>query len=198
MRQRSWARGATLSRDGQWLAVSEIGLALHVFDTRSGARRTTLQPQWLEAFYHLDFSPDGDRLAAGNGEGTVAVWEVETGRLLVGLPRQGPDVNLAWQGSRLITTDGEANIRIWDGLSGTLIRAWKRSAPVWFLAVSPDWRRVVTDSARVSVVGYDSALCEIWDAQTGSSLLTLREHAEPLNAMTFSADGLSSPPRRSI
>jgi WD40 repeat protein len=78
-----------------------------------------------------------------------------------------------------------------------LIRTWKSSAPVWFLAVSPDWRRVVTDSARVSVVGYDSALCEIWDAQTGHSLLPLREHAEPLNAITFAASvAISAWPRR--
>jgi WD40 repeat protein len=142
-RQRSWARGATLSRDGQWLAVSESGLALHVFDTRSGARRTTLQPQWLEAFYHLDFSPDGDRLVATGTQKSAKVFDLMKGALmhrLGGHQRQVLTVRYSPDGTRIATGSLDGTVRLWQAVNGTLEQEIRIGLPGLRcnLAFSPD------------------------------------------------------------
>ena len=79
----------------------------------------------------LAFSPQGDRLAAANGNETVNIWEIPSGRLFQTLRLTndayyvsrivfGPD------GQHLVTTtggSGKGEMQIWDTASGQLLKA---------------------------------------------------------------------------
>jgi WD40 repeat protein len=68
----------------------------------------------------LSFSPDGKRLADGSIDGTMKVWDVESGREIVTLKVGGMlfDVAFSPDGRRLAACSHEARVSEWDVASG--------------------------------------------------------------------------------
>src|SRR5262249_50828533 len=75
------------SPDGRWLATASwddrrgrsLGDTLVLWDAANGRKLQSLKGQ-IEEVESVAFSPDGSRLAAGDHDGTVKVWQlIETG-----------------------------------------------------------------------------------------------------------------------
>src|SRR5262249_28143088 len=65
----------------------------------------------------LAWSPEGPQLASGHSDGTVKIWEWETGKEPKNLKgHTGEIVSLTWSldGKRLVSLDDEGVIRIWN------------------------------------------------------------------------------------
>jgi WD40 repeat protein len=63
------------------------------------------------------FSPDGKHLLAGQRDGTLRVWDVKTGEVLVDFPtQQGPVTGLAFSadGETLATGSKDTTVLLWD------------------------------------------------------------------------------------
>jgi WD40 repeat protein/serine/threonine protein kinase len=139
------------------------------------------------AIWGLAFSPDGRRVvSAGNGDGTVKIWDVGTGELIGSLagPMDGV-VCVAYSpdGRRIASADGShATVRLWDAASGALFRTLRgHGDQVVSVVFSPD-------SSRCASAGSDETI-KIWDAETGRELRTLRGHSRGINRLAYSADG---------
>ena len=61
------------------IAYSEANGAINLIDRKTGVLRRQLTGH-LAAVVSLEFSPDGQRLASGAGDGTARLWDVATGR----------------------------------------------------------------------------------------------------------------------
>ncbi|TAU59267.1 TIR domain-containing protein [Rhizobium ruizarguesonis] len=61
-----------------------------------------------------------------------------------------------------------------------ILRLWHRE-PVFFAAVSPDGKRVITTSA--------DATARLWDAMTGAPIGKTMKHGDAVNSVAFSPDG---------
>ncbi len=135
--------------------------------------------------YEMAFSPDDTRLATGDNDGAVRIWNLATGATLHTPPGPGGAVfavAFSPDGARLASGDLDSTVRIWDPATGaTLHTLTGHAGEVYAVAFSPDGTRFATG-------GTDSTV-RIWDPATGATLHTLTGHAGEVHAVAFSPDG---------
>lgn len=75
----------SFSRDGSTLLTDGEGQTLHVWDTRTGRRRSTLRfrrEDDLDTVDTLALSPDGRVAATGGSQNRLRLWDTQSGKLL--------------------------------------------------------------------------------------------------------------------
>lgn len=133
------------------------------------------------------WEPDGSRIASAGADGTVRIWEAETGaplvtyhghtRLLNAINLQATVSTVAWspEGERIASAGVGNRIHIWHAASGQTLMLYHNHSgllpSVWALAWSPDGTQV---ASACSSTGFDKTIHR-WEALTGR-LLT-RYHA---------------------
>jgi WD40 repeat protein/tRNA A-37 threonylcarbamoyl transferase component Bud32 len=131
--------------------------------------------------------PDGKAVALGCADGSVRLWDRDTGGLKVLHRVLGkPVTNLAFDphGRSLVTLyAGENSAVLWGLEGGTATFLRGHAGPVTSVAYSPDGSALVTGGA-------DRTL-KFWDPQTGQVRATLQHHAFPVTGLAFSPDGES-------
>ncbi|KAL5522363.1 hypothetical protein ACEPAG_8379 [Sanghuangporus baumii] len=135
-------------------------------------------------------SPNKERMASGREDGTIRIWDAQTGAP-IGTPRKGHKsfvraVAYSSDGTKLVSGSDDGVLCIWDAESLELLGEPFKMNGGYVLALqfSPDGRRVAS-------VG--SALT-IWDAQTGETLcepwsVTSGDKRCIINSLRYSTDG---------
>jgi len=133
----------------------------------------------------IAFSPDGGLIASGNGDGTVKLWRVLDGVLVLTLTGHrryvyslafSPDGNLLASGG----WDGIINLwRMSDGLRMHTLTG--HSGRVNSLAFSPDGTMLVS--------GGSDGIINSWRMSDGLKMHTLTGHNQQVNSLAFSPDG---------
>lgn len=111
------------------------------------------------------YRPDGKQLAAGSWDGTVHVWDTQTGRLVQLLLTPAAAGTLAWSpDGRILAVGTGVNIRatfLYDANSGRLLRALESPIGdfIFALAWSPDGRKLRAWG--------EARRCCTWEVATG-------------------------------
>jgi WD40 repeat protein len=189
-RFRQWDSGYTVafSPDGRYVALgcsagTYPAQSLAVFEARTGKVVHRL-PGHAHVVRAVAFSPDGNLLAAGGGDGKLAVWDVAKGRRLC---EAGPDlasgIIVFLAGSRTLATDEAGkNIRLLDartGKPGRLLTGHTDS--IFSIAASPDGKRLVSCAMDGTV--------RLWDVVSGKEVQQLRVAEKYGLSVAFSPDG---------
>jgi WD40 repeat protein len=135
------------------------------------------------------FSPDGKRLASASHDGTVKVWDPQTGREFLTIKGSPETIVFSPDGKRLAGASPNYTLTVWDAEIGKELITTKRSGGGSIgngpglprLAFSPDGKRLVG--------GTYAGPVKLWDAQTGQETLTLKGHTQQVFGVAFSPDG---------
>ena len=130
---------------------------------------------------------DGRRAVSGGGDGTVRVWDLETGRRCTPCPATtagATAVAVSADGRRAVSGGADGTVRVWDLATGKQIAsASQRTAALLtrsgkthpsvsqrhpFLSISADGRRAVS--------GGDDGTVRVWDLETGAAVHALPGH----------------------
>jgi WD40 repeat protein len=169
------------SPDGRWVAAATEDLVGRVWDTGTGklAHRlegghpTTTRLGRRNTLYSIVFSPDGKQIATGDRAGTIALWEMKTGKRV----RQLSATSFYSQAMQQAKMASEYE---WGG-----VRA---------LAFSPDGQELIAGGmgpADQNSAGIDGPMrLESFNPATGNSLMNFMVGPKGLlTTLFFSADG---------
>jgi small GTP-binding protein len=131
-----------------------------------------------------EFSSDGKCTLSGNGDTTVRLWDVETGRCLQVFKGHTSSVwSVTWSadGRRALSGSNDTTVRLWDVETGRCLRVLEGHGN-WVMSVvwSADQRRALSGS-------YDKTL-RLWDVETGRCLRVLEGHDGYVKVVRWSAD----------
>ncbi|OJA17236.1 hypothetical protein AZE42_00167 [Rhizopogon vesiculosus] len=142
---------------------------------------------WHCSVFSVAISPDGRRIVCGSQDGTIQVWDAETGEALGAPleldPHHITSVVISSDGKRIVSGLRSITIRIWDAETGEALGAPLQGhiGPVFSVAISPDGTRIVSGSLDTTIM--------IWNAETGKTLVApLQGHTGPVFSVAISPD----------
>jgi WD40 repeat protein len=136
-----------LSSDGGYLFRCPVTFDLEVYDVPTGqcVRRTT---SGLNRAFALTVTSDSRRVACGDCDGSLVLWDPVTGESMNGLGRHTDAITClcTLPDSRLLLSGGrDKGIRIWDIETGECLRVLDgHSHDLRSVVVTPDGRRILS------------------------------------------------------
>ena len=138
---------------------------IRIWNVHSGCLQNTFKVpigRWVEydrqLIDYVSYSPDGKTLATGSEDGTIRLWDAESGKLQF----------TTFEG----LTDGSAEMGYCDGL---------------ILAYSPDGKTLASSSCRSWAAQIEGTI-QLWDAVTRQHKASLTGHRRPVISIAFSPD----------
>ncbi|KAF7966282.1 hypothetical protein HWV62_39247 [Athelia sp. TMB] len=139
--------------------------------------------------YAVAFSPDGQYMASGSADGSVRMWNTETGDLAAP-PFEGhtgsiSSVAFSPDGQRIASGSVDKFVLVWNIHSGVLVAGpfGGHTDSVTSVAFSPDGLCIAS--------GSDDRSVRVWDIRSGTLVIgPFRGHTDCVTSVAFSPDGL--------
>jgi WD40 repeat protein len=189
------------SPDGRRLATAGADGAVWMWDVNTGTPVGAPINPGQGPLTSVAFSPDGRRVVVGGGDtsvgvsgdhdGTVRLWDVETGKP-IGEPQIHGElvhsVAFSPDGSRFVSGGLEAanngTVKLWDANTGQFIKATTigdAESIVWAVAFSPDGKRIAAGGA--------DGVIQVLDARSLEKIgQPMRGHEDTVAGLAFSPD----------
>jgi RNA polymerase sigma factor (sigma-70 family) len=163
--------------------------SVRIWDPATGKEVKGLGDQPVRA---LGYSPDSRTLAAGNEDGSVALWDVVSGGLslrIAGHKREVNSVAFSPDGKAVASSSFDGDVFLWEAATGKKLRQFVRGGQANVLAVTfaPSGKMLAT--AEQPFGSEDGASITLWEVGTGQVRLRLAGHQGDVNALAFAPNG---------
>jgi WD40 repeat protein len=130
-------------------------------------------------------TPDDRRAIAGRRDGSLGIWDLESGQWLATLAGHTDWVTavaLTAGGAWAVSGSRDSTLRVWDLETGVGLAVLQgHTGWVEAVAVAPDGRRAVS--------GGSDAMLRVWDLDTGRTALVLEGHERSIHSIAITGDG---------
>jgi WD40 repeat protein len=152
------------------LATTGEEHTIKLWDLTSGRIRHTIERAYG---FELSFSPDGDIIAAANGD-TVELWDTATGAHVRSLPADGAStMAFGPSGELLVSGTLDGVVAVWNVASGALVNSWLASADensISSVAINGDGSLVASDDdGEIHLWTRDGTAVEVLPRQHGTA-----------------------------
>ncbi len=151
---------------------------LHPYKTLSSKTR------WIASLSNLSFSPDSQTLASNRHDGSIALWNVQTGDL----DQWSAHSASVWAvlfspgGQVLASSSEDRTVRLWDVQTHRCLHVLRgHESSIRAIAFDPSGQWLASG-------GYDNTI-RLWDVQTGACLKLLQGHTDSVFAVAFDPSG---------
>ncbi len=178
-RTRSQVKDVAFSPDGQRLATAGQHVKLWEISTQNEI--ATLRHD--EYVWALAFSPNGQLLAAGDGEGKVKIWDVQRQQSMVQLEGDTDSVYAAAfsPDSRTLATAGrQGEVKLWAVSDWASLGTLQNRGTTFALDFSPN-SKILASTGPAAVT--------LWGVESGEEIVSLTGHAGWVLGTAFSPDG---------
>lgn len=191
--------------DGNRVAVAtDIGIWIYDAHTRKELALLTGHTSRVTA---IDFPADGSFLASGSFDGTVRLWNIDTGeQTAVFAGHRGSIGNIAVSPDGKTVVSGgtwDTTIILWDVETGKQIKRHSKYHDNLFrrLKIYFDRSTTLSDSNAIEALafspdgktfasGHRDGTLRLWEAETGRKLSTVGDHKRVvIDSLAFSSDG---------
>jgi ribosome assembly protein 4 len=163
-----------------------------VFRVRPVTRCTDTMPGHTEAVLHVSFSPDGLQLASGGGDACVRFWDVNTATpKFTCRGHKHWVLCTAWSpnGKMFVSGDRNGEIRLWEPATGKLRGKPMNKHKQWVTAFS--WQPMHRNAdCELFASSSKDATIKLWNARTGSCLVSLSGHIDSVESVKWGGQGL--------
>ncbi len=165
------ANGVQMSANGNYIGIAEETGTLFIYDNTQVPPTPIHTINVGTGLYNLDFSADNSRVAVDGDDGTLRIYDVVTGNLLISIPaNNGSLYSLDLDPtSDLVAAGGEDNtVRIWDGSNGSLLATLNgHTDDITSVRFSADGSHLVTASVNGEIKVWMPMMGNMWMLHIG-------------------------------
>ena len=189
-----WAWSVATDPTGEFIATgtgplntsNAVDTTVRVFNRNTSALIWQSTDQHTSTVEGLAYSHDGKLIASGDWNGTIVIWDAQTGEEIRRLSEMSGikvlNVVFSPDDTLLASANGNGTITLWDVMTGDMTRQFGDYADeVVSLAFHP--------SGETILAGDNDGVVKLWNITTGEKRLDFVGHSNRVNEVAFSPDG---------
>lgn len=193
------------SPDGKTIAAAGEEKNIKLWDVESGKLITVLSGHQANVWC-IKFSNDGNKIVSGSFDKTIKMWDVKNHSLIKTLTAHTQaivDLAVSPDDESFASASDDKTIKVWNINSGKLLASLKGGDEhVQGLAYSPEGKWLVSSGRDKAMFGeflqnifgdshFNKGISmRLWDMQTHTVVQTFSWHANDVNDVAFSPDGI--------
>ncbi len=121
-------------------------LMLKIFEVSTGTEVVSINGQSFNGFSSVAMSPDGRHLVSGNSNGSVRIWDANTGKEITAIKGHTKMVNsVAYSpdGTIIASVSEDGSVSIWNAATGAELWTVKETKPAKSVSFNMDGSKVV-------------------------------------------------------